>query len=110
MGSSPPFFDDWLGLMLAIGAALFAWWRLAATAHAIAERQASAFAELIAAHDKASDERLRALDAIMGGQRKILDALTAQQDRHHEDHRSILVQLEKLIGKCERILDRSERG
>lgn len=105
-----PIVDDWLGVILFFVMVAGAWWRLSHTLNGVAKQQAEGFAALLADHEKAAKENARALNVIMSGQRKILEALAAQQEGHHTGYRSILVQLEKLVGKCERILDRSERG
>ena len=112
--SAPPLFSDWLSLGVVLVSLTCTWlamiWLLRTIISMLTtmrDWQNSALQQVLQRLDTLQDDHGRSLDLVMSGHRKTLDALAKEKDRHHDDHKAILLALEKLIGKCERILDKA---
>ena len=101
MQQLPPV-SDWLSIVLAILAFAGLMWRMESRLGQLVGMALQHFESLSKDHEVAMESASRR-------HRQVLDAMDAEKDRHHTDHKDILLQMERLVGKCERILDRMEK-
>ena len=102
MEITSPVFSDWLSIIVAILAFAALLWRM--------EQRIGQILDLALKHfESLSRDHETAMEAAARRHRQVLDRMDAEKDRHHDDHERILIQMERLVGKCERILDRMEQ-
>ena len=97
-----PVLSDWLSVLIAVVAIAATVWRIEYRIGQILNLAEKHFEVLSRDHETAMKDASRR-------HRQVLDTMSAEKDRHHDDHKQIALLLTDLVGKCERILDKVEK-
>ena len=96
-----PIASDWLSVIVAALAFAAMLWRMEYRIGQIIEMANQHFASLSKDHEAAMEHASRR-------HRQMLEAMEREKDRHHDDHKDILIAMEKVISRLDRIADRME--